>query len=204
MRRSRNKLTSFAFAAVVAALALGAFHSGSSAAQDPQGMVLQGDPISRAAEREQLFAALAAAQSAADAEAIVDQIWHFWFRPPNADAGKLMADAMERRSAYDYAGAIAILDQLVALAPDWAEAWNQRATMRFLADDLDGSLADCERVLELEPKHFGALSGQAIILMRQGRFDTAQSILRKAVEIDPFLAERALLVEPQKEEGKDI
>ncbi len=105
---------------------------------------------------------------------------------------------MERRSAYDYAGAIAILDRLVALAPDWAEAWNQRATMRFLADDLDGSLADCERVLELEPKHFGALSGQALILMRQGRFDTAQSILRKAVEIDPFLAERALLVEPQK------
>ncbi len=88
--------------------------------------------------------------------------------------------------------------------PDWAEAWNQRATLRFLLEDYEGSLADIERVLQLEPKHFGAMAGQVLILMRHGRFDTAQSILRKAVEINPFLAERSMLIDEPKGNGKDI
>ncbi len=115
-----------------------------------------------------------------------------------------MSEAMERRQVYDLSGAIAILDKLVALTPDWAEAWNQRATLRYMAEDFDGSLADIERVLELEPKHFGALSGEVLILMRFGRVEVAQSVLKKAVEINPFLAERALLIEPPKPAGKDI
>jgi tetratricopeptide (TPR) repeat protein len=169
-----------------------------------QGITLQGNPTARAAEREQLFAALAAAQNEADATTITDQIWNFWFQAPNADSAALMRDAMAKRGDYDLAGAVAVLDKLVEAAPDWAEAWNQRATIRYLQGDDDGSLSDIERVLQLEPKHFGALSGEALILMRQGRFDTAQSVLKKAVEIDPFLAERVLLVKPPKGGGQNI
>jgi Flp pilus assembly protein TadD len=110
-----------------------------------------------------------------------------------------MRDALERRNAGDAAGSIAILDKLVLAAPGWAEAWNQRATMRFLAQDYEGSLADIDEVLPLEPKHFGALSGQAMIYRRLGRKDEAQSVLKEAVKINPFLADRALL-EPEPEE----
>ncbi len=189
------------FAALLAALSL----SAPSAAQDwEHRLPLQGDPAERAAERERLFAALASAQSREQAETIAFQIWALWFRAPNAEARDLMDQAMERRRVYDFSGALAILDKLVALTPDWAEAWNQRATIRFLKQDYDGSLADVEHVLELEPKHFGALAGQALILMRYGRFDTAQSVLRKAVEINPFLSERGLLVEEPQPDGKDI
>ena len=98
-------------------------------------------------------------------------------------------------------GAPSILDKLVETAPDWAEAWNQRATIRYLLRDFEGSLADIDRVLALEPKHFGALSGQAIILMHQGKMAAGQIALRKAVEIDPFLSERALIMGPA---GQDI
>ena len=112
-----------------------------------------------------------------------------------------MEQALEHRGARDYPGAATILDKLVESAPDWAEAWNQRATIRYLLRDFEGSLADIDRVLALEPKHFGALSGQAIILMHQGKMAAGQLVLRKAVEIDPFLSERALLMGPA---GQDI
>ncbi len=199
------KRTTAAAAAVFAMLIAILPLTAAASAQDWQnGLPLQGDPAGRAAERERLFSALAAARDPSDAETIALQIWALWFRAPNAEARELMDQAMERRSTYDVSGAIAILDKLVALTPDWAEAWNQRATMRYLKEDYEGSLADIERVLQLEPKHFGALAGQALILMRNGRFDTAQSVLRRAVEINPFLAERALLIDEPKSDGKDI
>ena len=174
-------------------------------AQDwERALPLQGDPAAQAAEHDALFAALAAAPDPQAAQVIAFNIWSLWFRAPTEEARQLMDDAMERRRAYDFAGSIAILDKLVALTPDWAEAWNQRATLRFLAEDFDGSLEDIDRVLALEPKHFGALSGQALILLRFGRIEAAQSVLRRAVAINPFLAERALLVETPEPNGKDI
>ena len=61
-----------------------------------------------------------------------------------------------------------LLDKLIVLQPDWAEAWNKRATVRYLMDDEQGSMADIARVLVLEPRHFGALSGMGMILERGG------------------------------------
>jgi tetratricopeptide (TPR) repeat protein len=170
----------------------------------PNGMQRDGAGLKAAAERKQLLDALAGSADPAEAARRALTVWAFWFRPPNPAAGALMDAAMERRRAYDYAGAAAILDRLVAAAPDWAEAWNQRATIRFLMEDFEGSLADIERVLALEPRHFGALAGQALILMRSGRMEAAQGALRRAVKINPYLAERSLLVEEPDPGGKDI
>jgi tetratricopeptide (TPR) repeat protein len=171
-----------------------------AAAQD-ETLSLRGDPDAEAAEREKLFTALAAASNSTEAQAVASDIWTLWFRAPNADAAAVMQEALGRRAAHDYASAMAILDKLVEIEPDWAEAWNQRATMRYLLRDHQGSLDDIERVLALEPKHFGALSGEALILMSQGRMDAGQAVLREAVSIHPFLSERALLLRP---EGQDI
>ena len=66
--------------------------------------------------------------------------------------------------------------------------------MRFLQEDFDGALADVDHAIALEPRHFAAMSGRAIILMRQGRFRLAQTQLREAVAIHPFLKERAMIV----------
>lgn len=164
-------------------------------------VTLKGDPAAEAAEREHLFADLAGAANAGEARGITSKIWALWFRAPDPAAAALMERAIDLRIARDYAGAIAVLDTLVANSPEWAEAWNQRATMRYVVGDYAGSLADIDRVIALEPKHFGALSGQAIILMHQGRMEEGQHALRRAVEIDPFLSERALLMEPP---GQDI
>ncbi len=163
-----------------------------ASAEDTQ--ALRGDAATYAEEGERLFRYLAEARDEAEARAMEDEIWRHWMQAPDTAAADLMAKAMERRGNYDYAGAVAILDELIALAPEWAEAWNQRATIRFLQGDLTGSLADIEETLQREPRHFGAMAGMALILTQQGRVPQAQTILRDAVKIDPFLRERTMIV----------
>lgn len=145
--------------------------------------------------RERLFENLKNAPSEAEARAIENAIWEMWMaQAPNADVARSISDAMTARESYDYSRALALLDTAVAAAPDYAEAWNQRAFVRFLREDFDGALTDIDRALELEPRHFGALSGRALVLMRFGRMEAAQRTLREAVAIHPWLKERSLII----------
>ena len=165
-----------------------------AALADDLAATVQTGPAARASERERLFGFLANAQTAAEGRAVEAEIWHLWLQAPDALGAELMNEALRRRKVYDLSGALAVLDRIVARAPGWAEAWNQRAIVRFGMGDLEGALDDIERTVQLEPKHFGAMAGQAIILMRTGRFEAAQSVLREAVSIHPFLAERSMIL----------
>ena len=155
---------------------------------------VRGDPAEHARERQRVFRSLRQAGTAAEGLAREMDVWRFWLEAPDEETATLMNRALDRRRKHDFSGALNHLDELVEHAPQWAEAWNQRATVLFEMGREDRSLADIEQVLRLEPEHFGAMAGQAIILMRQGRMRPAQSILRRAVEIHPFLAERAMIV----------
>ena len=202
MRRANSCAAAWLVLALITGVIAGPIGGPTTPASAEGGVTaLRGDPAAESAERERLFAALAKASNAAEASGLVSQVWALWFRAPNAEVAAIMEEALERRGKRDYPGAAEILDGLVDSAPEWAEAWNQRATIRYLLRDFEGSLADIDRVLDLEPKHFGALSGQALILMHQGQMAAGQLALRKAVEIDPFLSERALLMGPA---GQDI
>ncbi|MCP4383377.1 MAG: hypothetical protein GY798_18485 [Hyphomicrobiales bacterium] len=170
-------------------------------AQSAPSTGLRGGGQAHVAAGDRLFDRLRMAGSEAEARAITDQIWQYWLLAPDEPAAALMGQALDRRGRNDIAGALAILDELVALAPNWAEGWNQRATLRFVIHDYDGSLADIKETLDREPRHFGALSGKVMILLRLGRADEAQSVLRLALTIHPFLPERRLVIEPP---GKDI
>ena len=151
----------------------------------------------RAALRKELFQALKQARNEAEAHAAESRIWAFWMQGPDKQATEQIQAILAARRADDYDKALQIAEALVARRPDYAEGWNQKATLLFLKGDFDGSLKAIARVLALEPKHFGALAGKAVILMQQGHMQLAQSTLRKAVAIDPFLNERGLLIEPK-------
>src|SRR2546428_13132877 len=73
---------------------------------------------------------------------------------------------MERR---DLAGAEAIFARVIARAPEFAEGWNKRATVRYVAENYEGSIDDCEETLKRKPHHFGALAGQGPCYMAPGR-----------------------------------
>jgi tetratricopeptide (TPR) repeat protein len=166
-----------------------------AAAQSSQPSTQSGDEA-RAALREKLFDALKHADTEREARRIENEIWMFWTQGPDAEATRQISEIFAARSAYDLEKALRIANALTERLADYAEGWNQKATVLFLQGKLDQSLEAVARVLKLEPKHFGALSGKALILMRQGRVELAQEALRKAVEIHPFLKERHLLVEP--------
>lgn len=145
--------------------------------------------------RDRLFESLKNARSEAQGRAVEDAIWEMWMaKAPNADVARSIRDAMAARESYDYSRALSLLDTAVAAAPDYAEAWNQRAFVRFLKEDFEGALSDIDHALQLEPRHFGALSGRALVLMRFGRMEAAQRTLREAVAIHPWLKERALII----------
>lgn len=147
-------------------------------------------------ERERLYKILKTAKSEAGGRYVADSIWRNWMdSAPNSEVADLVAQAMERRRWYDYEGALKILNVVVEKAPDYSEGYNQRAYILFLQEKFDQSLEDTDKAIELEPKHFAALSGKARILFHQGRHVLAQETLRVAVDVNPWIYERFLLVQ---------
>lgn len=157
-------------------------------------------PVTAQTERETaaldaLFVQLRSAPDEAAARAITGQIWTYWITPSDPTLAARMQDVLRLRQRADFPGVIALLDDLVADYPTYAEAWNQRATVYYLLSNYDKSLADIEKVLEFEPRHFGALVGRAVIYKNQGKNDLALADMIAALAIHPFLAERAMFPE---------
>ncbi|WP_422377380.1 tetratricopeptide repeat protein [Roseibium sp.] len=162
------------------------------------GILVLALPVSAADDMDALFKALKNAPSEQAAESIESQIWENWLdAAPTPDIRAKVDEAMKRRGVYDFQGARDLLDEVVDAAPDYSEGWNQRAFILFLQGNYDESLEDIMRVLELEPRHFGALSGRAMIFMTQGRVKLGQKALREAVAIHPYLKERSMLIKPK-------
>ncbi|MDB5539965.1 MAG: tetratricopeptide repeat protein [Devosia sp.] len=145
---------------------------------------------------DKLFAELRVAPDAKTAHAIDQQIWTYWTSPPSDPilAGR-MHEALVARNTGDTATAMRLLDQLVAEYPDYAEAWNQRATMYYIMGDFEASIVDCEKVLAIEPRHFGALSGRALMYLQMGKRALALRDMAAALAVHPFLNERRLFPE---------
>jgi Flp pilus assembly protein TadD len=80
-----------------------------------------------------------------------------------------------------------LLDHLVETYPDWAEAWNKRATLAFIEKRDADSVRDIEQVLEREPRHFAAVSGFGQICLRNGHLNEARVAFRVALTLNPHL-----------------
>lgn len=157
-------------------------------------------PATAQTERESavldgLFDQLRSAPDESTARAITNQIWIYWTTPADPVLAARMRDVLELRQNADFPAVIALLDDIVVDYPDYAEAWNQRATIYYLLRNFDQSLADIAKVLEFEPRHFGALVGRAVIYENQGQHALALKDMSTALAIHPFLAERAMFPE---------
>lgn len=141
-----------------------------------------------------------AAPDEMSARLLTNDLWQIWAKAPDAKAQGLLDHGMERRAAYDFDAAIAAFDELTAYCPDYAEGYNQRAFVNFIRQDYATALEDLERALELAPDHVAAMAGQALTLMSLGRVELGQSVLRKALELHPWLPERHMLIEKAGED----
>ena len=153
------------------------------------------------ARTAELVADLNGAESQEAAAPFNAELWELWLDAPDEIAQAMLDEGMARRSNFDFLGARAALGRLIEYCPDYAEGYNQRAFASYLARDLEAALVDLDRTLEILPTHIGALSGKALTLIGLGRNDEAQDVLRAALALNPWLQERALLVEPM---GTDL
>jgi tetratricopeptide (TPR) repeat protein len=152
---------------------------------------------------DRLFGQLHAAKDEASAKMIEDAIWKLWSRSGSPTADVLIVQAVRAMEAGQRQTALRILDTIIDDQPTFAEAWNKRATLFYMMGDYDRSLADIAHVLELEPRHFGALTGLGTILNDRGKKAEALKAFRRALSIHPFLegAKKALQqIEPETEQ----
>jgi len=144
-------------------------------------------PYWRDAALRDLFARLAGAASAREASAVEYEIWSAWHEIDDDLVAPWMRRGLAALEARDLGAALSAFDRVTELAPDYAEGWNKRATLHWLRGAFEESLADIDRALELEPRHFGALSGLAMIREAQGRPFEALEALEKLIHIHPHL-----------------
>jgi tetratricopeptide (TPR) repeat protein len=114
----------------------------------------------------------------------VEALWTLWFRGDDANRS---AELRRLVRLSDRETALCGLDALIAEAPEFSEAYNQRAILHFRNKDFEKSLADCERTLEHNPFHFGALSGMAECYINLRRPRAALKAYRNAYRINPNL-----------------
>jgi tetratricopeptide (TPR) repeat protein len=134
-----------------------------------------------------LFARLQATQSPLEAHALESLIWDAWLSTDDDDVRLLVRQGAAFMAQGELPLALAAFNGVVARAPKFAEGWNKRATVFFLMDDYDSSIADIEQTLALEPRHFGALSGLGQIYLGLDRKDLALKAFEAALRVDPHL-----------------
>jgi tetratricopeptide (TPR) repeat protein len=160
----------------------------------------------RRATLDDLFGRLAGAKDETEAKGVANLIERRWSRSGSDTADLLMTRASEAIHAKEHALGVELLDRVIALKPDWAEAWNRRATAFFLLDDVASSMADLRQVLAREPRHFGAWAGLGHIYMSAGDKTRALEAYRKALTLHPHIESVRPLVDKLAPEidGRDI
>ena len=114
-------------------------------------------------------------------------LWEMWHRSGRADLDALLREGIEAMEAQRLDDAERVFTRLIETAPDFAEGWNKRATVRYLAKDYAGSIGDCRQTLARNPNHFGALSGQALCHLALGQYREAADLCRRALAVHPHL-----------------
>ncbi len=154
----------------------------------------------------ELYGRLKAAPDARSADAVVLAIEKVWLMSGSETIDYLMGNALEAVASQDFPLALEILDRIVTLRPDYAEGWNQRAHVYFLQEKYYLALYDLRRTLALDPKHFQAIKGLALVMQEMGDKKAALSAYRAALAIHPHMEEARQAVEElaREVEGQGI
>ena len=112
-------------------------------------------------------------------------LWVLWSRSGDRTIDALMAKGAEEMQARQLKEAIATYSEVIRRKPAFAEGWNKRATVLFLAGDFKRSLADCDEVMKRNPYHFGALAGYGQIYFQLKQYDKAIAYWKRALKVNP-------------------
>ena len=134
-----------------------------------------------------LFQRLGTIDDPVAAAALQQAIWETWIKADTAELDALMRQGMVQMARQRLDDAVETFSQLIDKAPDFAEAWNKRATAHFLRGDMAASVADIRRTVALEPRHFGAWSGLGMIMEQLGRPADAAKAYEETLKHNPHV-----------------
>ena len=128
------------------------------------------------------------------------KIWKLWSQhPTNQNLTIKLEQGSEFVRNQKLSEAIEIFSEVIKLDPEWAEAWNKRATVLYMLGDYQGSQEDIDKVLNLEKRHFGALSGQGLVNIKLENYEKAIESYEKAQEIYPSMKSPKIMIKQIKE-----
>ena len=141
---------------------------------------------------DKLFSKLKNTKDLSSAQVIENEIWEIWSIHPSDDRRgfrltELLIQGTRLMNMRELSKAYELFTKVITVESDWAEAWNKRATVLYLMKQYESSLADIEITLVLEPRHFGALSGQALNYIELNLYEKAIESYKAAQKIYPLL-----------------
>tara|TARA_Y100001970_G_scaffold262693_1_gene347242 strand:- start:294 stop:845 length:552 start_codon:yes stop_codon:yes gene_type:complete len=147
-------------------------------------------------EIDRLFIQLKSAIDFENSKKIEDQIWKLWVTHPSKNGlTKLLADGSSAMMDNKLETAYDKFTEVIELDPNWAEAWNKRATVLYLMGKYELSQADIDKVLQLEKRHFGALSGQGLVQSALKNYQKAIDSYIEAHKVHPNMKSPLIMIE---------
>ena len=151
-------------------------------------------------ELNKLFTQLKSIEDPADAREVEDKIWKLWNTHPSE---KTLTDLLAKGSNYmmqnQLTSAHNVFSKVIELDPNWAEAWNKRATVLYLLGEFQKSQKDIDEVLKLEERHFGALAGQGLVNIQLKNYEKAIMSYKKAQKIYPSMKSPKIMIKEIEE-----
>ena len=143
---------------------------------------------------ENLLNKLQIAETNEEARIIRKQIWNKWIYAIPKDSQQNLKYALNEFNSGRLLSAEKAFTYLIKKYPNYAEGWNKRATIRYMLNDLEGSLNDIDSVLKLQPRHFGAIAGSGLIYIKKKNYEKALNFYKSLNKIDPMNEESKMFI----------
>ena len=154
-------------------------------------------------EIDKLFVQLKSALNFENSKKIEDKIWDLWTtHPSKSNLTKLLADGSSKMMDNKLDAAYDKFTEVIELDPNWAEAWNKRATVLYLMGKYELSQSDIDKVLMIEKRHFGALTGQGLVQIALQNYQKAIDSYIEAHKIHPYMKSPLIMIEKLKSQIK--
>ena len=147
-------------------------------------------------EIDKLFIQLKSSLNFENSKKIEEKIWNIWVTHPSQNnLTKLLADGSSAMMDNKLDAAYDKFSKVIELDPNWAEAWNKRATVLYLMGKYELSQADIDKVLLIEKRHFGALTGQGLVQIALKNYQKAMDSYIEAHKVHPFMKSPLIMIE---------
>ena len=131
---------------------------------------------------------------------VEQEIWKIWStHPKDKNLTQMLSEGSDLVNNNKLNDAVRVFTKVIKLDPDWAEAWNKRATVLYLLGEFQKSQNDIDKVLKLEKRHFGALAGQGLVNIQLKNYEKAIMSYEKAQKIYPTMKSPKIMIKEIKE-----